>query len=178
MWYRLHSMVRPEIQTLRWILHFTFVDFSKSRCHIQFNKWKQGFGIKVQPVQYAVPFSQKNTGTVKFPVVINSGKWVVEIKQDLKEVWHNEQTIHLTIRTSFSFANWKWHLLEQNQMLDIQLGIYIILYYIFKLILKRTKNDSLYIQWVRKVFRPPYIFHSLLYCSHLLKSFKFIFFPH
>ncbi len=29
---------------------------------------------------------------------------------------------------------------------------------------------------VRKVFRPPYIFHSLLYCSHLLKSFKFIFF--
>ncbi len=32
------------------------------------------------------------------------------------------------------------------------------------------------IQWVRKVFRPPYIFHSLLYCSHLLKSFKFIFF--
>ncbi len=33
-------------------------------------------------------------------------------------------------------------------------------------------------QWVRKVFRPPYIFHSLLYCSHLLKSFKFIFFPH
>ncbi len=35
-----------------------------------------------------------------------------------------------------------------------------------------------HIQWVRKVFRPPYIFHSLLYCSHLLKSFKFIFFPH
>ncbi len=34
----------------------------------------------------------------------------------------------------------------------------------------------IYIQWVRKVFRPPYIFHSLLYCSHLLKSFKFIFF--
>ncbi len=34
-----------------------------------------------------------------------------------------------------------------------------------------------YIQWVRKVFRPPYIFHSLLYCSHLLKSFKFIFSP-
>ncbi len=33
------------------------------------------------------------------------------------------------------------------------------------------------IQWVRKVFRPPYIFRSLLYCSHLLKSFKFIFFP-
>jgi len=32
------------------------------------------------------------------------------------------------------------------------------------------------IQWVRKVFRPPYIFHSLLYCSHLLKSFNFIFF--
>jgi len=33
-----------------------------------------------------------------------------------------------------------------------------------------------YIQWVRKVFRPPYIFHSLLFCSsHLLKSFKFIF---
>ncbi len=32
------------------------------------------------------------------------------------------------------------------------------------------------IQWVRKVFRPPYIFHSLLYCSHLLKSFKFILF--
>ncbi len=32
------------------------------------------------------------------------------------------------------------------------------------------------IQWVRKVFRPPSIFHSLLYCSHLLKSFKFIFF--
>ncbi len=36
----------------------------------------------------------------------------------------------------------------------------------------------IYIQWVRKVFRPPYIFHSLLYCSHLLKSFKFIYFPH
>ncbi len=34
----------------------------------------------------------------------------------------------------------------------------------------------IYIQWVLKVFRPPYIFHSLLYCSHLLKSFKFIFF--
>ncbi len=33
-----------------------------------------------------------------------------------------------------------------------------------------------YLQWVRKVFRPPSIFHSLLYCSHLLKSFKFIFF--
>ncbi len=32
------------------------------------------------------------------------------------------------------------------------------------------------IQWLRKVFRPPSIFHSLLYCSHLLKSFKFIFF--
>ncbi len=25
------------------------------------------------------------------------------------------------------------------------------------------------IQWVWKVFRPAYIFHSLLYCSHLLK---------
>ncbi len=36
----------------------------------------------------------------------------------------------------------------------------------------------MYVQWVRKVFRPPYIFHSLLYCSHLLKSFKLIFFPH
>ncbi len=35
-----------------------------------------------------------------------------------------------------------------------------------------------HLQWVRKVFRPPSIFHSLLYCSHLLKSFKFIFFPH
>ncbi len=34
------------------------------------------------------------------------------------------------------------------------------------------------IQWVRKVFRPPYIVHSLLYCSHLLKSFKFFFFSH
>jgi len=28
-----------------------------------------------------------------------------------------------------------------------------------------------------KLFRPPYIFHSLLFCSHSLKSFKFIFFP-
>ncbi len=37
-------------------------------------------------------------------------------------------------------------------------------------------NIYIYIQWVRKVFIPPYIFHSLLYCSHLLKSFKFIFF--
>ncbi len=27
-------------------------------------------------------------------------------------------------------------------------------------------------------YSDPYIFHSLLYCSHLLKSFKFIFFPH
>ncbi len=30
--------------------------------------------------------------------------------------------------------------------------------------------------YIQKVFRPPYIFYSLLYCSHLLKSFKFIFF--
>ena len=34
----------------------------------------------------------------------------------------------------------------------------------------------LHIQWVRKVFRPLQIFHSLLYCSHLLKSINFIFF--
>ncbi len=34
------------------------------------------------------------------------------------------------------------------------------------------KNTHEHIQWVRKVFRPPYIFHSLLYCSHLLKSFS------
>ncbi len=39
-----------------------------------------------------------------------------------------------------------------------------------------NKVKCKYIQWVRKVFRPPSIFHSLLYCSHLLKSFKFIFF--
>ncbi len=44
------------------------------------------------------------------------------------------------------------------------------------LILTSEAVLSFYIQWVRKVFRPPYIFHSLLYCSHLLKSFKFIFF--
>ncbi len=37
-----------------------------------------------------------------------------------------------------------------------------------------------HIQWLRKVFSESEskseIFHSLLYCSHLLKSFKFIFF--
>ncbi len=37
-------------------------------------------------------------------------------------------------------------------------------------------ESILLIQWVQKVFRPPYIFHSLLYCSHLLKPFKFILF--
>ncbi len=36
-------------------------------------------------------------------------------------------------------------------------------------------NIYIYIQWVRKIFRPPYIFHSLLYCSHLLKSFVHFF---
>ncbi len=41
---------------------------------------------------------------------------------------------------------------------------------------ENLESEGEYIQWVRKVFRPPYIFHSLLYCSHLLKSFKFIFF--
>ncbi len=39
-----------------------------------------------------------------------------------------------------------------------------------------TQDLDLHIQWVQKVFRPPSIFHSMLYCSHLLKSFKFIFF--
>ncbi len=41
------------------------------------------------------------------------------------------------------------------------------------IILQKLNLD---IQWVWKVFRPPLIFHSLLYCSHLLKSFKFVFF--
>jgi len=32
------------------------------------------------------------------------------------------------------------------------------------------------IQWVRKVFRPLYMVHSLFHCSHLLKSKMFILF--
>ena len=32
------------------------------------------------------------------------------------------------------------------------------------------------IQWVQKVFKTLYIFHSLFHCSHLLKSKKFILF--
>ncbi len=37
-------------------------------------------------------------------------------------------------------------------------------------------NDLSDIQWVQESIQTPLIFHSLLYCSHLLKSFKFIFF--
>ncbi len=50
--------------------------------------------------------------------------------------------------------------------------------YLIKWLVSVCMYVCVYIQWVWKVFRPPYIFHSLLYCSHLLKSFKFIFFPH
>ncbi len=54
-----------------------------------------------------------------------------------------------------------------NQVCKKKIYIYILYIYIYIYI---------YTQWVRKVFRPPYIFHSLLYCNHMLKSFKFIFF--
>ncbi len=53
------------------------------------------------------------------------------------------------------------------------------LFFFFLTDLKLLNSDMcVYIQWVRKVFRPPLIFHSLLYCSHLLKSFKFVFCSH
>ena len=38
-----------------------------------------------------------------------------------------------------------------------------------------TLSPTVDIQWVRKVFRRLYIFHSLFHCTHLLKSNKFIF---
>jgi len=44
----------------------------------------------------------------------------------------------------------------------------------FQANIKRT--TLLHLQWVRKVFRPLYIFHSLFHCSHLLKSKKLILF--
>ncbi len=66
--------------------------------------------------------------------------------------------VGIKILSTFTFSS--FGLLQPHPVTCIYIYIYIYIY----------------IQWVRKVFRPPYIFHSLLYCSHLLKSFQFIFF--
>ncbi len=65
-----------------------------------------------------------------------------------------------------------------NTFFPIFLFLYLVHYLICVFFLYWCYIASLlcysYVQWVRKIFRPPYIFHYLLYCSHLLKSFKFI----
>ncbi len=67
---------------------------------------------------------------------------------------------------------------DQLNVALMNIRIFFFYIYITSLTdLKLLNSDMcVYIQWVRKVFRPPLIFHSLLYCSHLLKSFKFGFF--
>ncbi len=46
------------------------------------------------------------------------------------------------------------------------LGSNMLLKYVRRKFVMQCVYIYIYTQWVRKVFRPPYIFHSLLYCSH------------